>query len=250
MNPIRGVEVDPSLLAVQDVFYTIQGEGPFTGVPAMFIRLAGCNLACTFCDTEFESGMTNRMPIDDIVAAVHRRALLAKYPSAAMKLVVLTGGEPMRQPCGKLITSLLAAGVGHVQIETAGTLWQNDLVPLVTSHKLTFVCSPKTPKIHPMFMRYCKDFKYVIEKGRTSDEDGLPIGGTQGGNRALAQRIARPWDIEEHELLHHTTIWVSPCDAHDPQGLDTNKNVLEAARIAMKHGYRLSLQTHKMLGLP
>ncbi len=248
-NPIRSLESDPASLAVQEVFYTIQGEGPYSGQPATFIRLAGCNLACTYCDTEFESNIGNRLTPSAIVSAVHLNAQVAKYPSAALQLVVLTGGEPLRQDCSKLVAALLEAGVKHVQIETAGTLWREELLPFIASHKLDIVCSPKTPKIHPMIMRYCHHFKYVIEKGRTSPEDGLPVGGTQVGNWMIAQRIARPWDIEEHELVPNTTVWVSPCDAHDPTGLATNNNVLEAVKIAMRYGYRLSLQTHKMVGL-
>ena len=55
-NPIRKAIFDNAdFYEVQEIFLTIQGEGPYAGTPAIFIRLGGCNLACNFCDTEFES---------------------------------------------------------------------------------------------------------------------------------------------------------------------------------------------------
>jgi len=58
-NPLsKPIESDGLYLEVQDIFSTIQGEGPFAGKPAVFLRLAGCNLRCFFCDTDFESRRT------------------------------------------------------------------------------------------------------------------------------------------------------------------------------------------------
>src|ERR1700756_5367366 len=100
-NPQRPIDGgDGRTLAVQSIFYTLQGEGPFSGQPAVFIRLAGCNLACTFCDTDFESGIENRMETDVLIE--HVGNLLA-----ASRLVVLTGGEPLRQNVGPLIDRLV-----------------------------------------------------------------------------------------------------------------------------------------------
>ena len=68
-NPKRGaVKGSGQYLDIQEIFPTIQGEGPRVGTPSIFIRLGGCNLACTFCDTEFES-FSNRA-VDDIVTQV------------------------------------------------------------------------------------------------------------------------------------------------------------------------------------
>ena len=99
-------------LDVVEVFPTIQGEGPFAGRPATFIRLAGCHLKCSFCDTDFTS---NRA----LVTVFELGARVEKHRHG---LVVLTGGEPMRQNIVPLCEALVAGGY-TVQIETAGSFW-------------------------------------------------------------------------------------------------------------------------------
>jgi 7-carboxy-7-deazaguanine synthase len=254
-NPIRENEthLDGSSLAVQEVFYTLQGEGPYSGRPATFIRLAGCNLACHFCDTEFETGMTNRVPILDIAQQV--------ATSRIRDFVVLTGGEPMRQNIVPLITALLDSGVQLVQIETAGTLWVPGLEDLLDEGSVELVCSPKTPSIHPRMVEWCTHWKYVIEAGKVDPDDGLPIMGMQTRNIEMRQRIWRPWmnrNLAWWQSMGASmgTIWVSPCDAHESDrfemipGEPTTKNTEAAVLSALQHGYRLSLQTHKIVRLP
>ena len=91
---------DGTLLKVHSIFMTIQGEGPFSGHPAVFIRLAGCNLACPFCDTEYtENAVT--MTIPEIRKAVRNAHTVNKG------LVVITGGEPFRQNIVRLCNRLL-----------------------------------------------------------------------------------------------------------------------------------------------
>ena len=68
---------------INEIFYSLQGEGYHTGTPAVFIRFSGCNLKCPFCDTQHEDGIL--MSDEDIVTEV------SKYPTAT---VILTGGEP------------------------------------------------------------------------------------------------------------------------------------------------------------
>jgi organic radical activating enzyme len=118
-NPIRDIERDPDRLAVESMFYTLQGEGPFSGMPALFIRLAGCNLACHFCDTQFETQADNVLPWEE-----HARKVL-EFPIDQRRLVVVTGGEPMRQNWVKLAALLLETGTQIIQVETAGTVWQD-----------------------------------------------------------------------------------------------------------------------------
>jgi organic radical activating enzyme len=249
-NPIRANEqaLDGKTLAVQEIFYTIQGEGPFAGCPSVFIRLAGCNLACAFCDTDFESKIDNRLTVEQIVGQV------LQFPHP--ELVVLTGGEPLRQNVEPLLMSLLNSKVNgkavHVQIETAGTLHQN----CVDWPRVHIVCSPKTPKIHPAIERTCLHYKYIVEAGRVAHDDGLPAYGTQLATMRLPQKLYRP------HALNTATIWVSPCDPGTAPGgepsawaLDHRRdewkaNTSAAVQSAMKHGYRLSLQMHKILGLP
>lgn len=113
-------------MKVNEIFYSIQGEGHYTGHPAVFVRFAGCNLRCSFCDTEFES--YTEMTIDEIVSEV------CKYPT---KRVILTGGEPTLQITSELLKQF---EYSHrcVHIETNGT----HQVPEGPIHWVT--CSPKT----------------------------------------------------------------------------------------------------------
>src|SRR5580658_3582582 len=104
-TPIRQQELtDGQSLWVQEVFYTLQGEGPFSGVPAVFVRLAGCNLACFWCDTDFESS-TWRPTFDELLANIEE-----KRP-AICNLIVITGGEPFRQNIRPLVCHLLDSGL-------------------------------------------------------------------------------------------------------------------------------------------
>lgn len=94
---------------VNEIFYSLQGEGFHAGCPAIFVRFSGCNLHCPFCDTDHASG--GEMSDDEIIAEVN------KYPA---ELVVLTGGEPSLTIDEALINALHAAGK-YIAIETNGT---------------------------------------------------------------------------------------------------------------------------------
>lgn len=238
-NPIRGAEPPSPTLAVQSIFYTLQGEGPYSGMPAWFIRLAGCNLACTFCDTDFESKIDNRMMpaqiLDKILGDANPRP----------NLVVITGGEPMRQNLLPLVRMLLGNGFDIVQIETAGTLWESsglhevEGVSYITEGRVVLVCSPKTPKIHPKIEEYTQHFKYIIEAGHTSGLDGLPDFGTQRSTRQKYQPLYRPPSTK--------TIWVSPMDV--PDHAARFDNITHTRDVALLFHHRLSLQVHKIVGV-
>lgn len=246
LNPIRKVDYLPEdgMLAVQEVFYTIQGEGPFTGCPAVFVRLAGCHLACTFCDTEFESGINNRMSAHEVVTAAKKADFNNVRP-----LVVLTGGEPMRQAAGDLCGQLLDSGFKHVQLETAGNLWDASLETWLRSGAVSLVVSPKTSHVHPMVVKYNRHWKYVVREGDADPSDGLPHIPTQK-NQPTITRLFRPWDSANGRMILGDTdnIWVSPCDAHE--AVQSDANLKHAVHISMRHGYRLSLQVHKIINLP
>lgn len=245
--PLAHVNQSGEELEVHSIFATIQGEGPHAGEPAIFVRLAGCNLKCLFCDTAFERATLTT--VKNIVSEVRR---LNQYHTTS--LVVLTGGEPMRQQIIPLIAALDGAGY-HIQIETAGTTWPLDvggiaLVEAIMSGAVDIVCSPKTKKIHPMVMDHCYHFKYIIRKNEVSAIDGLPIMSTQIKDRKA--EIYRP-----HQDDAARTIWVQPCaEYHDTPYLGkavnverTEENVTECLRVAMIYGYRLSIQLHKLPGI-
>ena len=96
-------------MKVNEIFYSLQGEGFYSGSPAVFVRLSGCNLRCPFCDTQHESG--SEMSEDEIVEAVRQ------YPA---RHVVVTGGEPALQLTESLVDALHADG-RYVAVETNGT---------------------------------------------------------------------------------------------------------------------------------
>lgn len=211
-------------LELTEIFYTIQGEGPFAGTPAVFIRLAGCNLQCHWCDTEYPTNFS--LSVDQIVGEV------AKFREDG--LVVITGGEPFRQPIIPLIRKLPLHGY-KVQIETNGTV---PIKPENVYGFATLVVSPKTAKVHRAYDTQMAHWKYVIKAGEVDPYDGLPSGDTQTpGKHAV---LARP--------ANDPTIWVSPLDEKD-ETLNL-RNLKAAATSAMANGYRLSLQQHKLIGLP
>lgn len=100
---------------VSEHFYSIQGEGELTGVPSVFIRLAGCNLRCTWCDTKYASWEPEgtHMTVED---------LLAEVESHPAQHVVLTGGEPMIAKGVRELAARLRSAGKHITIETAGTI--------------------------------------------------------------------------------------------------------------------------------
>ena len=96
-------------MLVNEIFYSLQGEGYHAGTPAVFVRLSGCNLQCPFCDTQHESG--KEMSEEAIVAEV------TQYPA---RLVVVTGGEPSLQLTESLVAALHEKD-RIIAVETNGT---------------------------------------------------------------------------------------------------------------------------------
>jgi 7-carboxy-7-deazaguanine synthase len=104
-------------MVITEIFKSIQGEGTRAGLPCIFIRLTGCNLRCTWCDTAYAFHGGTKYSTDEIVDKVHS---LSGNPRAATRLVEITGGEPLLQPeTPELAKKLLAAGY-TVMIETSG----------------------------------------------------------------------------------------------------------------------------------
>lgn len=222
---------DGSLL-VTEAFRTIQGEGPDAGTPAIFVRLAKCNLACTFCDTQFDNGEW-RTP-ESLVSLV-----LFHAQGHSIELVVITGGEPLLQNLRPFIECCNREGM-RVSIETAGTVWNHNLNSLFSGRINRVVVSPKTPKISPEILPVVDAFKYIVSVDNSAQDDGLPILSTQ-----IAGKESR---VYRHELFDDTSIYVQPMDEGDPA--KNAANALLAAQVAMKFGYKLSLQMHKVVGLP
>lgn len=100
---------------VNEIFYTLQGEGYWTGRPAVFCRFSRCNLACSWCDTDFEAA--EKLTLRELG---YRIGQLAPFDPRDRQMVVLTGGEPALQADDELLGWLHAAGF-YVAIETNGT---------------------------------------------------------------------------------------------------------------------------------
>jgi len=230
-NPIKQKEEgEGKTLRVVDgqSFYTIQGEGIFSGYPATFIRLHGCNLKCWFCDTEFSSEKDPVVPIEDLVK---------QCKDNGAGLVVLTGGEPLRQPIGPLIKALLEVGF-KVQLETSGAIWRKELEEFDDYSGLFYIVSPKTGKVVQELQDRAHAYKYIINAGEVSAVDGLPIMSTQ--IKGKHKPLARP--------PQGKTVFLSPCDVYDDA---LNKINIELVRdLTLKHRtFVVQLQLHKLLGV-
>jgi 7-carboxy-7-deazaguanine synthase len=226
IQPREGINRSEDDLELIDIWTTIQGEGPFAGMRAIFVRLAGCNLECKACDTTYTDGRF-RASHDDAIRLVHGYA----QPG----LVVVTGGEPFRQKLGPLVRGLLLKDYRyHVQIETNGTLYDEDLP---WYGEMSVVCSPKMPKIHPDLDRHIRAYKYIVREGEINPTDGLPTKTMGMDNPVARPRAGFPRD----------RVFVQPLDEQDE--IRNKANVAAAVESVLHYGYRLSYQIHKLVGV-
>jgi 7-carboxy-7-deazaguanine synthase len=123
LNPITKQKYE-----ISEIFYSIQGEGPQIGMPAVFIRMSRCNLRCPWCDSKYS-----------LVGGVHMKMqeILDDVDSFKCPNVVITGGEPMLQPLYDLVVELTNREC-NIFIETNGSIYDEDLLKLAT-----FIVSPK-----------------------------------------------------------------------------------------------------------
>lgn len=215
-------------LDIHSAFDTIQGEGPEFGRPATFIRLAGCNLMCRLCDTDYTSNR-ERMSVRDILNK------LEELPSR--NLIVLTGGEPLRQNIVPLCWELMEQGK-DVQVETNGTvLGPLDKMRDADQPDIQVVCSPKSPQVNMLLaINWVDCWKYVVQAGQIA-QDGLPL-------TTLGQitPVARP------PTSNRAPIFIQPLDEKN-EALNI-RNTRAAVEVCQKFNYRLSMQLHKGLNLP
>ena len=206
--------------SVKEIFYTLQGEGAQVGTPAVFCRFAGCNLwsgreqdreqaICRFCDTDFVG--TDGDGGGRFADAMQlAQAVAARWPHGAPgALCVLTGGEPMLQVDGELIDCLHRCGM-RVAVETNGSI---EVPPGVD-----WICvSPKAGVA--LRQRNGQEIKVVVP------QDGLDLDELAGLD--FRQHLLQPMDGPR---LDENTAWALQRCLSDPR-------------------WRLSLQTHKLLGI-
>lgn len=219
-NPIRTIlKGDGDILEVQEIFETIQGEGPYCGVPSVFLRLGGCNLACNFCDTEFEN--FTAMKIENIINEIKKLSLSDGL--VTKKLVVITGGEPFRQPIERICSMLLDLNY-MVQIETNGTLYRE------LDSRVKIICSPKNNgpgyfQIRDDLLKRIQALKFIISK-----------------SNSLYNFVPN-----NHINNNNIEIYLQPMDEYCE--IKNKENIGFVVDLAKKYGYRVSLQTHKILGV-
>ena len=210
--------------AVKEIFVTLQGEGANTGRPAVFCRFAGCNLwtgreadradaTCTFCDTDFV-GVDGPGGGKFVSADDLARAVAEQWPAhvsaRARKLVVCTGGEPLLQMDADIVRALHANGF-EIAIETNGTQ--------MPPEGIDWICvSPKVGA--PLVLASGNELKLVYPQ--------------PGG------------EPERYADLDFEQFFLQPMD-----GLDRERNTELALAYCLSHPqWRLSIQTHKLLGIP
>jgi Organic radical activating enzymes len=203
---------------VNEIFYTLQGEGAHSGIPAVFVRFSGCNLRCPWCDTEFTDHTD--MTAEQIVAEVQD---LYDIPNERRKMVVLTGGEPSLQVDTTLIDALHEAGF-YICIETNGTRPLPDGIDWIT-------CSPKMST--SLALRKVNEVKVVFT-------------GEYDPEIWREQLEAEHWMLQP---LRYTGEWLIE-HAIDEWEDDRNDNLDDTVRYILTHPFwRLSVQLHKIVGL-
>ncbi len=208
--------------SVKEIYYTLQGEGARTGRAAVFLRFAGCNLwsgreedrdaaTCNFCDTDFV-GTDGRGGGKFLTAESLAEAVAAEWPNRerAKPYVVCTGGEPLLQIDADLINALHGRGF-EIAIETNGTL--------MPPAGIDWICV--SPKAGAEFvLRHGNELKLIYP-----------------------QKSAEPERFADLDFAH---FFLQPMDG-DRRG----ENTRAAAAYCMAHPqWRLSLQTHKLIGIP
>lgn len=221
-------------LEIVNVWSTIQGEGPFAGQPAVFLRLAGCNLSslCRYCDTDYTTN--RRLQTVEEISQLVRDKTPKPYRTgwySAKDLLVITGGEPFRQNIGPFVRDILDYGY-KVQIETNGTFYLSDFP---YHDAVTLVCSPKTGSINKDIPKVNFYLKYILDADKIDEKDGLPTSSLDSGVYP-----ARP---EGNEM----GVYLQPLDEQDP--VKNQRHLKAAAESCLKFGYTLSVQLHKLAGL-
>lgn len=191
------------MLQLAEIFYSIQGEGTWSGTPAVFVRLAGCNLACDFCDTDYSLKFI--ASVEDVVGRV--RELGGDCP-----MVILTGGEPLAQTETLALIEALRSDGRRVHIESNGTVFTE--LPADV-----WLCVSPKERVDARMAARANEAKLIVDER-----------------------------IPEEYLLFFNAL---PVVLLQPEG-NKKRNIELALSYALAHPqrFRLSLQTHKMIGVP
>jgi len=238
MGIIQHYQMKDHKYPINDIYYTIQGEGCMTGVPAIFVRFHGCPVGCHFCDTKETWYFNPDNEMDDITDTLGANpkyhfmsgSVLSRYLQARftpdIKWIVITGGEPAQYPLKPLVTALHEDGY-KVAIETSGT----EIGHLNAGFDWVTI-SPKLNQAGGRSLDYgsfarCDELKHVI--GKQSDITDL-----QNILDYLENYQIAPKDMQ---------ICLQP--------MSQSKRATELCiQTAKERGWRLSIQTHKYIQIP
>ena len=202
-------------MRIIEIFHSIQGEGPWTGVRTTFVRTARCNLRCTWCDTKYSFGPGRERSIDSLVREVERNRT---------RHVCLTGGEPLLQRESPALVKALSRRGIHTVIETGGSL---DVTPYLAIPNVVLSVDVKCPSsrmevrnrwqnlpllregdVLKFVIADRRDYLYAKKVLRTYSGPATvvfqPVWGTDAGKLAdwvLADRLDVRVMVQEHKVL-------------------------------------------------
>ncbi len=207
-------------LKVSEIFYSLQGEGPFVGYPTFFVRLYGCNLSCSWCDTPY-ARIGDKFEVKEIEEIIWQWK--RNYPH--IPFVTITGGEPLIQEESiKLIESFLSEGV-RVVLETNGSL-SIEGIP----EEVVIVMDWKTPSSGMDSFNKSENLKF-LKKG-----DALKF--------VIKDKEDFEWslkEIERFDLLSRTSCIFSPCEPF------MKPEKLALMVLEVRKPIRFQIQLHKLL---
>ena len=209
-------------LLVSEIFYSIQGEGPNIGKPAVFLRLCGCNLKCEWCDTKYAITSTSTSSSTSYSAG----QVLKKIKSYPCKHLVITGGEPLLQQ-EKLVPLLKKLKSWYIELETNGT------IPLKISEFIEQInCSPK--------LKNSKNRPYSI---KISPKNDKVIYKFVAKNKADLKEIRQY--ILDNSIPRHK-VYLMPEGVNTKIVQERSKWIIEACK---KENYNFSPRLHILLNV-
>ncbi len=202
----------PHTLKIAEIFRSIQGEGLRQGEPTHFIRLAGCNLRCAFCDTKYAWGGGEDFTLLDILETIKKNN--TRFPA---EWVCLTGGEPLLQDVGELVRVLKQEGF-RVQVETNGMTYRRLNVDWYTVSP-----KPEGYSYRPEYKKRAKEVKVILSRG-------LDI--------AVIQRL-------REEFPPKTPLLLQPV-SNRKWSINLGMKLMKQASQAGLRNIKLSVQLHKI----
>lgn len=221
------------LFLSQEPFYTVQGEGKYSGTPAFFVRTAYCNFSCFFCDTE----EWDKNKIKYNMAQLHNK-LESLNPDC--KLIVFTGGEPSMQLSDFFTYYFTHAGY-KINIETNGSIWNNNF-----NNPNVFICvSPKRLSDQKALNNTSDKYLYNEDVIRIADEIKFIV-----DYKIDSDMLIDTANNMKKIMKKDAKIFLSPMDLYDNEMNRHTYNKLKELVLNNPTMFTISLQTHKILHMP